>query len=61
MCQEMSLVDCQDGDPAALAVLGGDQAGGLGGECGAAVGGPAAERGDRLVVDAAVPVVGSAR
>src|SRR5215471_17368965 len=49
----MSLVDCQDGDPAALAVLGGEQVGGLGGEGGGAVGGPAAERGDHLVVDAA--------
>ena len=50
--QEMGLVDDQDGDPAALVVLGGEQAGGLGGEGGGAVGGPAAERGDHLVVDA---------
>ena len=41
------------GTPAALAVLGGEQAGGLGGEGGGAVGGPAAERGDDVVVDAA--------
>jgi hypothetical protein len=34
-------------------MLGGEQPGGLGGEGGAAVGGPAAERGDHLVVDAA--------
>ena len=53
MGQEVSLVDCQHGDPAALAVLGGEQAGGLGGEGGGAVGGSAAERGDHLVVDAA--------
>ena len=53
MRQEMSLVDDQCRDPAALAVLGGEQAGGLGGERRAAVGGPAAERGDHLVVDAA--------
>ena len=54
MAQEVRLVDDQQRDTAALAVLGGDQAGGLGGEGGAAVGGPAAERGDRLVVDAPV-------
>ena len=49
----MGLVDDQQRDAAALAVLGGDQGGGLGGQGGAAVGGPAAERGDHLVVDAA--------
>jgi len=50
----MSLVEGQDRDPAALAVFGGEQPGGLGGEGGGAVGGPAAERGDDLVVDTEV-------
>src|SRR5260370_12563046 len=52
MGQEMSFVDDQERDAAALAVLGGEQGGGLGGEGGGAVGGPAAERGDHVVVDA---------
>ena len=51
--QEMRLVEDEHGDPAALAVLGGEQGGGLGGEGGGAVGGPAAEGCDHLVVDAA--------
>jgi hypothetical protein len=48
----MGLVDCQEGDPAPLVMLGGEQGGGLGGEDSGAVGGPAAERGDHLIVDA---------
>src|SRR5260370_1077095 len=52
MGQEMSFVDDQERDAAALAVLGGEQGGGLGGEGGGAVGGPAAERGGHVVVDA---------
>jgi hypothetical protein len=41
------------GGAGSLAVLAGEQAGGLGGERGGAVGWPAAEGGDDLVVDAA--------
>src|SRR5271166_1249077 len=52
---QVRLVDDQQRDAAALAVLGGDQPGGLGGQGGAAVGGPSAERGDYLVVDAPGP------
>src|SRR6266581_9584891 len=51
VAEQVRLVDDQERDAAALAVLGGDEGGGLGGEGGAAVGGPAAERGDHLVVD----------
>ena len=50
---EMSLVEDQQRDTSALVMLGGEQAGGLGGQGGGAVGGPAAERGDHGVVDAA--------
>jgi len=50
--QEVRLVEDQEGEPAALALLGGDEGGGLGGELGGAVGGAAAERGDDVVVDA---------
>ena len=53
--EQVGFVDNQQRDAAALAVLGGDQRGGLGGQGGAAVGGPAAERGDHLVVDAPGP------
>jgi hypothetical protein len=52
VAEKVGFVQDQQGDPAAFAVLGGDQAGGLGGEGGGAVGGPAAERGDDMVVDA---------
>ena len=38
VAEQVRLVDDQERDTAALAVLGGDQAGGLGGERGAAVG-----------------------
>jgi hypothetical protein len=48
------LVDHDDGGAAALAVLGGEQAGGLGSQRGGAMSGPAAQRGDDLMVDAAV-------
>ena len=58
--EQVALVD-QHGDAAALVVLGGEQPGGLGDQGGGAVAGPAAQRGDDLVVEAAVPVVGLAR
>src|SRR5260370_19542426 len=52
MGQEMSFVDDEEAEEAGVAVVGGEQGGGLGGEGGGAVGGPAAERGDHVVVDA---------
>src|SRR2546429_6857472 len=51
--EQVALVQDQHGDAAALVVLGGEQPGGLGDQGGGAVAGPAAQRGDDLVVDAA--------
>jgi hypothetical protein len=51
--EEVGFVDDQDGGAAAFGLLGGEQAGGLGGQGGCAVGGPSAQGGGDGVVDAA--------
>jgi hypothetical protein len=50
--QQVGLVDDQQRKPSALAVLGGNEGGCLGGEHGRSVGGPSAECRHDVVVDA---------